>query len=924
MNENKGMAVKIGDALLIFLGTIPLSVARYFNQLIKERGPKGIQESVRIAGFDFSDEAGPGEGALPPGTVVLSRFNKTAARALSVLGRLWNIPRRLWNGDGISTRGQGAGNKPIYGNLFAKIQYPTFVQCIEAVLRRFQSHRAAHESAEKGRGVGRRGQAPVVYIVTSGGGGTGNGAGPVVAEAVREVSRRLDQPVYVNGFTLGIGTFEMLNAEQGIDNQNQYAKWAVAAHMGLAQNLEFTADEARSGPLIDSVTFNTNVNQDGEISNLEDFKRATAEFLYTRFCTPACHEMAASEVDADKCAQPDALGIPAVVRTGAVSVINLERAKCLAYAALQLVRNVLVALTTVESAQRIRDRVHGLLQSLSLCEGIEGSVASRYVRHCKELGGMDALTHAKAAVERGLQGRRGMARIRQAIRCLGHMDQISIPQNYRPLIERQADVLRTAAREGIGRALAECDQQKSGPAERAVALEECNARISAYRDYNRRQLTRLAEDRQTIHRRVAALQDKLARNQRRFWAWRWILTFLLWSRSRRVEDDAARMVAMSVEEAARKSLEERLYAPLLGWTLELGREIRDILALLSETAHLCSSRIDEIRRRPSSQTVSLGVELAGVDYLEWMQPRVEEECGGLQDLIQRAAAAHRKRRPEPARLRGARPDELLAEMTGDAEEYFTTAMRRLDLWEAVERRYPTPDHLREAVMLCVNESAGRLRNPEVEASQSDQWFKILMAPKSDILEKLEKILPEVDRKRGEWKPILSGDSQRIVFSQVRYGISLATLYVDGKKNSESKSVQELAESGPDPVIALQPGLKLDRLDAETILLKAWILGRLDYDERQGFRVQVQEDANPESLGLGEAAADRLQMKYPAAVGIHQAWAHLLKRSPADVMAALDRFNCSRDGEVPHALRDIVSPSAVERVRAEAQVLRRYF
>ncbi|MBE7559522.1 hypothetical protein HS125_11425 [bacterium] len=923
MNECATVLV-IANAIIIGLGTKGKDVAAEFYHFMKRRGNNA--GTIPVLAFDYTEKSSDGHPDLPAGKVVRSHYNKARVEKLRALGWLWNIPKAIWTNEEIISQNVGAGNQPLNGNIAFKIHYEDIKQWLDAHIKLCQNHNAQRKDAQKGGSARRLDEGLTVYVVCSTIGGTGDGSALPCFEAIRDLAEHHNERVRVVAFDLALGTIHHFNGEQAIDNQNTVAKGLAAAHLGEASNLQMPGSTAARGPLVHSVMINTNANDHGEISTLRDFVKSNAEFLYTVLCTPAGEAYRASVVDGDGGTVLDKVGMKAIGTTGSLSVINLDGDKILQFAAHRLAGLLLHVLVTASNALKIREYINRILRALNLLEGLDVSSASQFVLNPKDLGGVDASAFAQAAFQKALRGYRGSRRREEAARRLGLMEQRTIPETYAPKIRNQADTLMAEGWKGIQEVLAELDRGMSGPADRGVALEECQQDIGRCRAFNRQKLDRLGTDRQAVQRRVGIISERIAKNARRFWLWRWIFKLLLLRRTRHFEDDAARVITLGVQIAAHKALEERVYRPLSELLVEAARENQEVVSLLTECGHICTAETQNVLHKPATEEAPLGVELADAEYLDKAWPGLLEECNGLEELSQRLARAFRETYPSPQKLLRGKPEGILSSLLSAGADYFCAAVGRLNVMDAFNERYPTRDEQRAAVMLCVRESRGRLKEAEGEDSLQERWIKIVMAQSRNDLEHLESLLAESDTKWGTWKPALSGESKRISFCQQRAGISLASLYKDGGKNGNGKSgksVRQRAEAGPDPVTALQPGLKPTKVDAEATLLKALLLEMVDANGGETATLQLNPDDEPFTLLGGAKMLNAMRRNYPQIVRIHWAWARYLTRDYKGFMKKLEDFR-GNGKDVPATVRDAISAAAVERVAEEARELHRYF
>ena len=188
----------------------------------------------------------------------------------------------------------------------------------------------------------------------------------------------------------------------------------------------------------------------------------------------------------------------------------------------------------------------------------------------------------------------------------------------------------------------------------------------------------------------------------------------------------------------------------------------------------------------------------------------------------------------------------------------------LNVIDELKHRFPDDAHLGSVLRERDVEAYERL--PLVSTSEQTSGLTLvrLLGVDGSRLESIRTILDKHQTDRGvRYLPVDTRDRQRLTFLQVRAvfpfsdwrGYPIARGYYESARNSSESEKQHIL---PGNRFLPLPGCRLMEDDVVALLVRAWVLDRLDWVQERGWTILPATDADtPVAVGLGPSVAQQL-------------------------------------------------------------------
>jgi hypothetical protein len=229
--------------------------------------------------------------------------------------------------------------------------------------------------------------------------------------------------------------------------------------------------------------------------------------------------------------------------------------------------------------------------------------------------------------------------------------------------------------------------------------------------------------------------------------------------------------------------------------------------------------------------------------------------------------SHLARQPEPASL--LKDAEALHRFFHDTAPKTLIGARlgELNVIDELKRRFPDDAHLGSVLRERDVEAYERL--PLVSTSEQTSGLTLvrLLGVDSSRLESIRTTLDKHQTDRSvRYLPVDTGDRQRLTFLQVRAvfpfsdwrGYPIARAHYESIRGSSESEKQHVL---PGNRFLPAPGCRLTEDELVTLLVRAWVLGRLEWVEDRGWTVLAATDAEtPVALGRGPSVSPQLAFR----------------------------------------------------------------
>jgi hypothetical protein len=196
----------------------------------------------------------------------------------------------------------------------------------------------------------------------------------------------------------------------------------------------------------------------------------------------------------------------------------------------------------------------------------------------------------------------------------------------------------------------------------------------------------------------------------------------------------------------------------------------------------------------------------------------------------------------------------------------------LNVIDELKRRFPDESHLGSVLRERDIEAYERL--PLVSTSEQTSGLTLVRLVGVDG-SRLESIRTTLDKHQTDrsvrYLPVDTGDRQRLTFLQVRAvfpfsdwrGYPIARGYYDSARNSSESEKQHIL---PGNRFLPSPGCRMAEGDVVALLVRAWVLDRLEWAEDRGWTVLPATDAET-PVGVGQCPLVPPQLAYRLAIDL---------------------------------------------------------
>jgi hypothetical protein len=226
--------------------------------------------------------------------------------------------------------------------------------------------------------------------------------------------------------------------------------------------------------------------------------------------------------------------------------------------------------------------------------------------------------------------------------------------------------------------------------------------------------------------------------------------------------------------------------------------------------------------------------------------------------------SHLAKQPEPASM--LKDAEALHRFFQDTAPKTLIGARlgELNVIDELKHRFPDDSHLGSVLRERDIEAYERL--PLVSTSEQTNGLTLvrLLGVDGSRLESIRTTLDKHQTDRGvRYLPVDTGDRQRLTFLQVRAvfpfsdwrGYPIARGYYESARSSSESEKQHVL---PGNRFLPSPGCRLIEDDVVTLLVRAWVLGRLDWVQDRGWTILPATDTEtPVAVGQGPSVAPQL-------------------------------------------------------------------
>jgi hypothetical protein len=579
------------------------------------------------------------------------------------------------------------------------------------------------------------------------------------------------------------------------------------------------------------------------------------------------------------------------------------------------------ALRAPSDPERDSQEAADLARQLRIVETDGENLLTAILKRSPDLGNEDVVERAKNSFQDRVAGCRGMDAGVVADDSIKAILNSDIPQQYEPLIQKQARAHAQAISDGL-------HQYQKQTMKDADGLSRCRNVLTLLRQIidrsteslmeKDRQLRELAQPHEQI---IAEASEQVGELRRRNRLIQWANLRLIGRLAEALQESGQILISCSLQIALCEIAINDVLRPVkeqldkqLAWLSGMDHKLIQIAQICTTKAERAAEKLPEIDAAP-------GIQLVTPQYADAFFEDFVARHGGRDRFTDYLLNAFREEHGSLSVLAEASIEECQEAFAALGRRANQPEIDNTNVFTEFKKVHPDEATQRKIATRLIRKSESSIRTTG-EVNERITWLKIVNAPDEAAAAWLREVLPRSDEKDGVWEVVVTGNRDRIELVQVRGGISLQSLIDRNPISDDAAGWAKLISHAPDPVSALIVPPNPSRRQLRRVLAKAMANGQLTIQPNGSY---VLDSSNGQTITLGssvQSVEEFLQPLWPELVFVESTFGRNLVVAEDKTISALQDLKAKIQTDSAHCdpLLRLIDLPAIEECLTQAELL----